>query len=114
MTRFLTCLGVCLVAALVTTASAQQPRQPYEPAPAAAKSRRAERPRSVPAEYLIHQRAVYQARQRLARIELRKWQGVSRLRPAVGSRAHAADLNGLAYTPWDRYWTPVWLWTSYR
>jgi hypothetical protein len=51
---------------------------------------------------LLHERAMTQARMRRARIEARKWAGVSLLRPTVADErpAYAADWGVAAGSPW--------------
>lgn len=59
---------------------------------------------------LIHQRAVFHARNRVARLESQRWQGVSSARPMIPQDAYGTNLNpglsnGAGYpTPWFRGW----------
>ncbi len=52
----------------------------------------------TPAQKYIHQRAVFEARQRIRRIEVRKWQGKSLLRPD----------NRTDHSWWYEQTVPVW------
>ena len=56
--------------------------------------------RSPSAAELIHQRALYQARNRVARLESRKWQGVSPSRPYISAQMYHTNLN---QTPWGGF-----------
>lgn len=62
---------------------------------------RAERQRLAKARRLIYQRAVEKARQRAARIEARKWAGVSPARPTIQAGVFGTRLNP---DPWA-HWT---------
>lgn len=59
---------------------------------------------------LIFQRAAVRARQRLARQETRKWQGVSLSRPRVVHGSHSENLNrGMWPTTGGAFASPAWL-----
>lgn len=73
-----------------TLKTVKQPRQP-----------RQESPRQMSAERIIQQRAVRQAEQRRARIEARKWQGISLMRP---THVNAAP----GYYDWRYFSGPAW------
>ncbi|MGH7129756.1 MAG: hypothetical protein ACREIV_14395 [Planctomycetaceae bacterium] len=52
---------------------------------------------SVRAQQLIYERAVERARQRSARIELRKWSGASLLRPVLGQDRRQVDWDAVLF-----------------
>ena len=68
------------------------------------------------ADLLIYHKAALLAQQRVARIELRRWQGVSLLRPQPSAwrPIYTQDLNAAWYVaPVGWYSGPVW-WPTYR
>lgn len=65
-------------------------------APSLSTSVTATTPRMVNADQLLYERAAYQARQRIARIEDRKWSGKSMSRPTIGTSTYAL-LNPMLY-----------------
>ncbi|MFQ5731256.1 MAG: hypothetical protein ACE5KM_04795 [Planctomycetaceae bacterium] len=85
MRILLSCLSVCLVVTGAGVAAAQD-RSPFDYEPSQPKAKRTPRlsrlsVKRETAAQLIHVRAVHNARQRRARIELRNWKGVSLMRP---------------------------------
>ena len=56
----------------------------------------------------IFRRAAYSARKRAARIELRKWQGISLLRPHHPRRVAPSDWYPYAGAPW--HWNRAYIW----
>lgn len=65
-------------------------------APSSSPSITAATPRIVNADQVLYERAAYQARQRVARIEERKWSGKSMSRPTIGSPSYVV-LNPVIY-----------------
>jgi hypothetical protein len=115
-------LGLGLIVALASGVEAQEPPAP---APGAGRltvelSRGARRERvrteKTEADVLIFQKAAMLAQQRTARIELRKWQGVSLMRPQPSAwrPIYLHDLNAALFAePIGWYSGPVW-WPTYR
>lgn len=73
-----------------------------QPAPRNSRMARSARPaQEVSAEALIKQRAMYRARERLARTELRNWSGTSSQRPNVVPSTYFNDSQPHVYSvPW--------------
>ena len=89
MRSLLTCFILSAVFLQADTAAAQQPE--YDSANSV-KRQNVQKRKSF-AEKLIHERAVLRAKQRTARMQARKWLGVSRLRPNILHGAHSVNLN---------------------
>lgn len=96
---------MCVAAALsccVSVASAQEGYDGWEPAPAPPRSwSTAEQP--LRAESLLHARAAEAARNRTARIEARKWLGISTARPLY---RHDSMLLRPYSPDWGPYYAP--------
>lgn len=56
-------------------------------------SRRQEQTHSPTAQELIHQRAAYRARNRIALLEARRWYGITPERPYIGTDVYRTNLN---------------------
>ena len=117
MHRFIICLSLGVFASLADEAAAQRPRTPQAESRVSELAYRPARPRTRPvrteADILFHHKAAAQAQQRVARIELRKWQGISVARPYVppSRTGNTLDLNAaFMVSPGGWYAGPVWGW----
>lgn len=82
------------------TPIAQAKKRPYNEAPLKSRPQNAYvRSNKTPAQEFIYKRALFEAQQRTARIEQRKWRGESLLRPD----------NREDHSWWYEYTVPVWL-----
>lgn len=82
--------------------------QDYEPAtPARRRPVQAYAPRRSN-EQILQQRELFFAKQRAARIQMRKFEGVSPARPNIRAGHYSVDLNRGAFAPWAAYRTPIW------
>lgn len=90
-------LGLVLCSASVSPAQAPYEEQQFQP-PAA---HRVIRPGGMTiSEQLILERAVRRDRERSARLESRRWLGISLQRPRVQFGQHSTSLNGGLAFPW--------------
>jgi hypothetical protein len=77
-----------------------QANRPYNETPLKSRAQNAYvRANRTPAQEHIHKRAVFEAKQRTARMEHRKWRGESLLRPD----------NRIEHSWWNEYTFPVWV-----
>ena len=90
---------------IIQTQAPKSSRLTFTPATLKSRSEKAHlRTARTPAQEYIHQRAVFEAQQRARRIQLRKWQGKSALRPG----------NRPDHSAWYEPSVPVWFSTFSR
>lgn len=99
MTALAACLSVCLLLGPTVPPPADQPA--FAP-PLRTQSAGYTRSAPTPASELLFRRESARAQQRVARIEARKWQGRSALRPVLPSGVPLAQPHSWGYPAWER------------